>query len=361
MPAQKRSLAITDRYRRDLAGLVKHATYSVRKSWRQLDWANLDRSYVPIHSTAFLSITGAQRQAVNLTAGYMGAYLSSELGERQATPVIHPTEYVGRSFTDDDLGATLNSPLIKVKVANKDRQPDPMGTGLKAMLAAVDLDIKHAARKALRDFMERDDRIVGWRRAVRGTCGACAGAAEGSTLPAGTPLEIHPNCECVSEATVKGRPANELTPTKLSSNNANAMQRYVGTPRSLEINKYLRGLLEPGAPVEGLKADAAALDLAMREAGPLNSLVSAFRATEGLPEGVRVGEVFTERGFTSTTAYEDIVQVGDVFWDLTIDPRVRGVWGQNAEEGELVLERGCRYVIDEIREGEVMARILPPV
>lgn len=204
MPAQKRSLAITDRYRRDLAALVRPVERTVRAAWRGLDWADLDRSYLPIHSTAYLSITRAQRDAVNLTAGYLAAYLSSEMGTGQSTPRIPAARYVGRSFTDADLNDALRSPLIRVKVANKERQPDPMGTGLKAMVAAVDLDVKGAARRSLRDFMEADDRIVGWRRALSGTCAACAGLAEGAASPAGTPLEVHPSCECVSEGAVNG-------------------------------------------------------------------------------------------------------------------------------------------------------------
>jgi hypothetical protein len=149
-----------------------------------------------------MNVKNAQRDAVRMTAGYLGAYMSSELGEHVPPPSLPSQRYVGKSFTDQNLDEALRSPLVKVKVANKEGQPDPMGIGLKAMLATVDLNVKTAARQSLQDAMVADDRITGWRRAVRGTCDACMGAADGSTLPPGTPLDIHPNCDCVSEAVV---------------------------------------------------------------------------------------------------------------------------------------------------------------
>jgi hypothetical protein len=309
-----------------------------------------------------LTVSTLQREAARLSSAYLSTFIASELGEPERPPALSVWD---KAFGGGDLREGLRSAVIKTKVAiGEGEDPQRATRNSKAILVSdVGLFIDTAARESLRQGMEMDDRIVGYQRALKGTCGACAGnvAVETSVELPSIPLRIHPNCQCVTEPVVTGRPANHLNPTKLSSRNANAMQRYVGTPRSVDINNALRGLVRE---TEGLKADRAALDLAFQEAGPLGEMVQAFRATAGLPPGVQAGRTFTEKGFSSTTAFEDIVAEGDVFWSLRIDPRVRGVWGQNPVEGELVLERGCRYVVETIKmvDGgrEVTARVLPP-
>jgi hypothetical protein len=52
-----------------------------------------------------------------------------------------------------------------------------------------------------------DTRFAGWQRAVTGTCGACAGdiAVEVSTNLPSIPLQVHPNCQCVTEPVVTAK------------------------------------------------------------------------------------------------------------------------------------------------------------
>lgn len=199
MPATVQSLRLTDAYRVKLSRLTKATQREARAAWKGVTWDDITGSYRPVADRVATSIIRAQREAVRLTAGYLGAYLSSELGTRVPTPLIATDTYIGKSYGNLPLRQSLDSPRVVLLVANEEGKPDPMGLGLRALLVNVDLDVKHAARQALQDAMEADDRIIGWRRAVKGTCAACLGAAEASTLPPGTPLEIHPNCECVSE------------------------------------------------------------------------------------------------------------------------------------------------------------------
>lgn len=306
MPANRRSLAITDSYRRHLSALVRGADRMARVQWRKLDWANLDRSFLPIHLTVLANVRQAQLEAVRLTSGYLGAYLSSELGEHVDPPTLKAADYVGRSVTDRDLASSLNSPLIKVKVANKSGMPDPMGLGLRTMIAVVDVNVKHAARQSLQDAMETDERIVGWKRAVSGTCAACDGMADGSTLPAGTPLEIHPNCECVSEAVVKttappvqvldhaGSPAPGMA--MYNSSLHGSARAALATEERAALDDALASMKQAH---EWPEADA----IPIRPLDPIGSMGS-FRARGGVPQEISINEGLGVNQTATTVAHE---------------------------------------------------------
>lgn len=213
MPASRRSLQLTETYRSRLRALVDGVDREAKQVWGELSWDDLRGSYEPIAQRVNTSIQRAQTAAVRLTAAYITAYLSTELGKRQRTVSIPSSNYVGTSYGDLPLDEALQKPLISLLVANGKGEPDPMGTGLKALRTNIDLNVKHAGRKALQDVIEADERIVGWRRAVKGTCAACSGLATDAQSPPGTPLEIHPNCECVSEAVVRNVPNRFPRPT----------------------------------------------------------------------------------------------------------------------------------------------------
>jgi hypothetical protein len=79
----------------------------------------------------------------------------------------------------------------------------------------VSVDYDHAHRTALLDGLAADERFQGWQRAVTGTCGACAGdiAVEVSTNLPSIPLQVHPNCQCVTQPVVTGVPQTITLPT----------------------------------------------------------------------------------------------------------------------------------------------------
>lgn len=204
MPASERSLRLTELYRSDLRALVDGVQVLADHEWASLDFEDLSASYQPLKERIAVGAARAQRQAVQVTAAYLSAFKSSELGRPQGVPTIDSSRYVGKSFGGRDLLDSLEHPVVAVLSAIGRGEPDPLGQGRRALILNLDLDVKAAARAALQDAMVADDLIEGWRRAVAGTCGACLGASDESTLPPGTPLNIHPNCECVSEPVVRG-------------------------------------------------------------------------------------------------------------------------------------------------------------
>lgn len=214
MPAHQQSLRVTEAYRERMVGIRDAARRAALGAWRQVDFEALDGSF-PADLVA-AAVSGLQQQAVRASAGYVGAYVSSERASRAPAPPIDPAPYVGRTRDGQELVDALRLPLITVKAAIAERKPDPMDLGRVRLLRLVGLATDAAARGALSDLIQADDRLIGWRRAVRGTCGACLGAATGRPADPGESMDIHPGCQCVSEPIVVGAPDRIRRPSGAS-------------------------------------------------------------------------------------------------------------------------------------------------
>lgn len=208
MPAAAKSLRITDLYRARLQLIVQRVEQQTRRRWPEIE--TFDQTSESWLAATAAAVAGAQREAVRATSGYLAAFLTSELDRRTQPPPLHSSAYAGISRDGRPLSETLESPLIGVKVDLKGGA-DPseaLRNGLNRALRMVELDTMQASRKALNEGMEADERIEGWQRAVRGTCGACAGdiAVEVRVQLPSLPLRIHPNCMCVTQPVITGVP-----------------------------------------------------------------------------------------------------------------------------------------------------------
>ena len=150
----------------------------------------------------------AQREAVRATIGYLSAYLRSEGGS--GGPIRIPVdEYVGKSRNGRPLAEALETAPIGAKAALKEGKelPDALQVGLTRARLAVGMDTMQAARRATLEAIRDDPRFVGWRRALRGTCGACAAVAS-DTVNNSVRFEVHNGCQCVSEPVVDRQPSD---------------------------------------------------------------------------------------------------------------------------------------------------------
>lgn len=361
------ALKVTDAYRSRLQALVTSASRDARSAWTDLEWADIDASYQPIQRRVARSVERAQTEAVRLTAGYLGAFLTMELGEPVGAPTILVRDYVGKSFGGLPLFDSLDKPRIALLSANVEGA-DPMGVGLRVMLANVDLDVKGAARSALQDQIEADERIEGWQRAVKGTCAACMGAAGNEH---GVAMPVHPHCQCVSEPLVESK-APESLPSITGTAEGQIVEQFLGVgpsqlPYSRQVNAMLRGLDSEGThSTAQLKQMVRKMDLALSQRR-VDAPVSAWRQVKGLE--FEVGQTFTDLGYGSTSAnnlYKVLGEVpGGANLHLTISPEVRAAWGANPSEAELLLERGCRYAIrSKVKNAgggwDIEATVFPP-
>lgn len=188
-----------------MVGLRNRAQAEARSTWAEVKGADLDGTYQLGMLT--LMVSTMQREAARLSAAYVQAFVSSELGRPINVPMVDARQ-VGKARNGDDLRKALRSPLIDVKVGIRDGKDVrvAIAEGGRTLERVVGLATDTAARESLRLASSDSPYIIGWRRAVKGTCGACMGSADGEVHSADGTLHIHPNCECVAEPVVKAEP-----------------------------------------------------------------------------------------------------------------------------------------------------------
>lgn len=213
MPANARSLVITDRYRERLRLMQRSAAQNARAQWQQVTLDDLDATTERWAGSVALLIEETQRGSVNLTAAYIAAYVGSELGRAQLIPTI--TQQVGIAEDGRPLVQALDVAKIGTRVALKAGHDSTtsldhgLGRGVRLAIAAL----AFAPRAALVNGMKEHERVVGWRRVTFGGCGACLAAATGAIHATDELLEVHDNCQCTMEPVVRDVPDRERRPT----------------------------------------------------------------------------------------------------------------------------------------------------
>ena len=181
--------------------------------WRQVRPDDLDGTFELGLLT--LAVTTLQREAARLSSAYLSAFVASELGEPERPP---PLTVWDKAFGGGDLAESLRSGIVKAKILIADGMTPREATrkGRPILIGNVGLAIDTAARESLRQGMEADERIIGYNRAIKGTCGACAGSTTYEAFSPNAPvipLGVHVNCVCVSEPVLTGVPDRFPRPT----------------------------------------------------------------------------------------------------------------------------------------------------
>lgn len=195
MPSNRRSLSLTDAYRRRLLELERLTQRTARDLWpviEELDTTNWAERMAPV-------VTRAQIRGVRLTGAFLGAFLRSET-RKGRTVALDTRRYAGITRGGRPLREALESPLIGVKAALKQGRPPGVALqlGLARATRLVGFEAIQAPREALLDAIEADERFEGFQRSVAGTCAACMAFS-------GEPnFEVHPSCQCVPMPVVRG-------------------------------------------------------------------------------------------------------------------------------------------------------------
>lgn len=204
MPANQRSFAVTDAYR-DRLGAIRERTERLASGlWPTIETLD-ETDWVDRMAPA---LAQAQVEAVRVSAAYLQAFVSSEIGRPVRGSELDSREYAGVSRDGRPMVEALQSPLIgTLKLLKEGRDPDEaIEMGRTRALRMVEQSLMHAARASLSAAMQANELVEGWQRGVKGTCGACAGdiAIEVSVNLPGVPLLVHPNCQCVTVPVVTG-------------------------------------------------------------------------------------------------------------------------------------------------------------
>jgi hypothetical protein len=208
MARAERSLQITDAYQAHLVTLAHRARAAAAADWgRMVDLEDLDRTQPAWARTIAATLAALQGAGTRLTAAYLAAFLTSELGRPIAPAHLDENRYVGASRAGKPLADALVSTVITVKqaiAAGHDRGQAGQ-EGLHQAVRLAGAETLAPPRAALADLMAGDDRIAGWRRVTSGGCGACIAAAA-HPFSAQEPMKIHDGCKCTAEPVVRDVP-----------------------------------------------------------------------------------------------------------------------------------------------------------
>lgn len=212
MPANPRSLRVTDAYRERLRRLQVQAQ-RVAASWRVSPDA-IDETGAAWLALAVPALEVLQRAGASLASGYAAAYVASELNRPAEQPPVDDSG-VGESEDGQPLAKAIAAAFVTVGLALRDgkeadvalREGQNRATRIMVTASAA------APRRALHSVIETDDRLLGWRRVTFGGCGACLADASGKVNPPDEPLHIHPWCRCVAEPVVADVPERAQRPT----------------------------------------------------------------------------------------------------------------------------------------------------
>lgn len=209
MSQNPRSLLLTKTYRLRLDALRDRLQLRAKETWRTIETFD-GSNWTP--DMAVLVERG-QIEALRITAGYLSAFLSLELGKSSKGPAIDSRSKAGLSVDGRPLTESLESPRIGVlwRLKEGSDPSEALKYGLDRALRQVGMDFDHAHRSALLEAIDEDERFSGWQRATAGTCGACLAVA--SHVHHGLWFPVHPGCHCVSEPVVSGVEDRHPRPT----------------------------------------------------------------------------------------------------------------------------------------------------
>ena len=168
MPLNQTSLRVTEAYRTRMVAIRKRAQAEARKTWRRIDPDRIDATFQA--GLLALSVTTMQRQAAQLSAGYLAAYVASETGEKMPLPPAMALTAGDARANGTDLLHTIRSTAIGVKAEIGDgiEVREALRRGGNRLEQNVGLATDEAAREALRLAMVAEDAVSGWQRAVKG-------------------------------------------------------------------------------------------------------------------------------------------------------------------------------------------------
>ena len=191
MPANLRSLRLTETYRRRLFALREQVQGAAPGIWDQAD-------------RLAAVVEQAQKASLRLTSAYLAAFLASETGKPVRDITIDTRAYSGSTADGKPLAEGMRSPLIGYLTALKQGSPveEARAIGIDRAKRQVGMNYDAGHRTALMETIAASDYFDGWTRAVRGTCGACAARAGGHST--GLLFPAHPSCACVAEPSVAG-------------------------------------------------------------------------------------------------------------------------------------------------------------
>lgn len=199
MPADRRSLALTDRFHRNIDGLSRRVSDELARRFNpdaDTDLQSYFDDFIPLAAT----IVGAgQGTAATLAGGFFDRLRTLELGDgglAEGMPDNAGATADGRPL-EDALSATRGRTLLGLSRGWKLDQARAFARFSFRRLSRT--EIVDAAGLELLHHIQNVDGVRGWRWRSRGTCGGCLALDDGSIRSPGASMDRHPFCECIPE------------------------------------------------------------------------------------------------------------------------------------------------------------------
>lgn len=205
MAANEASLALTGAYRARVLSLREGSALAAAQAWRGVTLDRLEESFATWQAVVSALTAASKREASAASAGYVAAFVGSELDRLAVAAPFDPTRYEA-AVNGRPLAQALATPLFTVKAAiASGRTRDALQLGLARATRLVAVETQTAARASLMDVMREDDHVTAFRRVVSGNaCGACLALATGQKLRLSDDFHSHSHCRCVGEPVVAG-------------------------------------------------------------------------------------------------------------------------------------------------------------
>jgi hypothetical protein len=216
MPANARSLAITDAYRTRMVALRTQAATVAKRSWGIVTLDDLDGTVRQWAQVTGLAVANGQLAAATLTNLYLAAYVASETGKPTAPAGVDLSKYEGktedgRPVTDLLVGAGI---AVKVSLGYGNNANAALAAGLARGMRGATNQVLAAGRTSMDELTQADSKIIGWRRVAAGNaCGVCLGAATGAIQADSEVLLCHDSCRCTKEPVIAGARDTVTRPT----------------------------------------------------------------------------------------------------------------------------------------------------
>jgi hypothetical protein len=143
-------------------------------------------------------VTGGQRQAAELEQAFQARLASAMRDERVRPAGVNPDNVIGAAARGVDPREVYRRPGKEVwsALSAGAEVRDAIGRGRRRAVSNATTDVQLARRHMARRVLASDQRVVGYRRVLRGdACELCAGAAD-ELYATDELMPIHPGCDC---------------------------------------------------------------------------------------------------------------------------------------------------------------------
>jgi hypothetical protein len=143
-------------------------------------------------------VTGGQRQAAELEQAFQARLASAVRGQRVRPAGVNPDSVSGAAARGVDPREVYRRPGKEVWTALSAGAEvrDAIGRGRRRAVSKATTDVQLVRRNMARRVLADDQRVVGYRRVLRGdACELCAGAAD-QLHDTDELMPIHPGCDC---------------------------------------------------------------------------------------------------------------------------------------------------------------------